>query len=154
MWSFSTGRLFEKCQRAWFYKSHVASAVSLNPLQREAYLLSKLQTISAWRGRIVDEVIGARIIPTLEKGGRLDELGILQYARLLFDNQRKFAMSNCFRNEGMSQAKGGKDFAAFYVVDYGIGVHRDDLIRAWQEIKQALLNLLRMHELLDDLRGS
>lgn len=154
MWSFSSGRLFDKCQRAWFYKSHVASAMSMNPLQREAYLLSKLQTISAWRGRIVDEVISTRIVPALEKGWRLNAQAILQYARLLFDNQRKFATSNCFRQEGMSQAKAGKDFAAFYVVDYGIGVNRDDLICAWQEIKQALLNFLSMHELLEDLRGA
>lgn len=152
MWSFSSGRLFEKCQRAWFYKNHVASGTSLNPLQREAYILSKLQSISAWRGRIVDEVISSRIVPALEKGWKLDKQGILQYARLLFDNQRSFAKGNSIRQEGMSQAKAGNNFAAFYVVEYGIGVNRDDLIRAWQEIKQALSNLLEMRELIEDLR--
>lgn len=154
MWSFSNGRLFEKCQRAWFYKSHVASARSMKPLQREAYVLSKLQTLSGWRGKIVDEVISARIVPALEKGWRLDAQGVLEYARMLFDNQRGFATLNRIREEGMTQAKAGRDFAAFSVVDYGIGVNRDDLVRAWQEIKQALLNLLNMHELLEDLRGA
>jgi hypothetical protein len=152
MWSFSSGRLFEKCQRAWFYKSHVASATSLNPLQREAYLLSKLQSISAWRGRIVDEVISSRIVPALKKGWNLEKQAILQYARLLFDDQRSFAKANSIRQEGMSQAKAGRSFAAFYVVEYGIGVKRDDLVRAWQEIKQALSNLIEMRKLLEDLR--
>ncbi len=98
MWSFSNSRLFGKCQRAWFYKNHVANAnATKNPLQREAYILSKLQSVSAWRGRIVDDVISQRIVPALEKGWTLNASLILEYARLLFDKQREFAMLNRVR---------------------------------------------------------
>lgn len=153
MWSFSNSRLFGKCQRAWFYKNHVANAnATKNPLQREAYILSKLQSIFAWRGRIVDDVISERIVPALEKGWTLNANAILEYARLLFDKQREFAMLNRVREPGMSQSKAGEAFAAFYPVEYGTGVSREELNRAWKEIEQAVLNLLAMRELLDDLR--
>jgi len=70
MWSFSNGRIFDKWQRWWFYKNHVANAnATKNPLQREAYLLSKLQTIWGWRGEIVDHVISEKIVPALDTGG-------------------------------------------------------------------------------------
>lgn len=153
MWSFSSSRMFGKCQRAWFYKNHVANAnATKKPLQREAYILSKLQSVSAWRGKIVDHVIGERIIPALEKGWTLNAGAILKYAQLLFDTQREFAMLSRVREPGMSQSKAGEAFAAFYQVEYGAGVSHEEIRRAWEEIERALLNLLAMRELLDDLR--
>ncbi len=51
MWSFSNGRIFDKWQRWWFYKNHVANAnATKNPLQREAYLL--LASFSLWFNKI------------------------------------------------------------------------------------------------------
>lgn len=153
MWSFSTGRLFDKCQRAWFYKNHVANAnATKNPLQREAYVLSKLQTVAAWRGRLVDDVISTRIVPALERGWSLNSGAILQHARSLFERQWEFATSGRVREPGMSQTKAGDAFAAFYAVEYGPGVSQEDKARAWGDVERALLNLLGMPDVLDDLR--
>lgn len=153
MWSFSSSRMFGKCQRAWFYKNQIANAnATKNPLQREAYILSKLQSVSAWRGKIVEYVIDVRIIPALVKGWALNADAILKYARLLFDTQREFALLNRVREPGMSQSKAGEAFAALYPVEYGTGVSNEEIKRAWEEVEQALLNLLAMHDLLNDLR--
>jgi hypothetical protein len=153
MWSFSSSRMFGKCQRAWFYKNHVANAnAKKNPLQREAYILSKLQSVSAWRGKIVERVIDIRIIPALVKGWTLNADALLKYARFLFDTQREFALLNRVRELGMSQSKAGEAFAALYPVEYGLGVSHDEIKRAWEEIEQALLNVLAMRDLLADLR--
>jgi hypothetical protein len=153
MWSFSNGRLFNKCQRAWFYKNHVANAnATKNPLQREAYILSKLQSVAAWRGNLVDHVISTRVVPALEKGWNLNAGAILQYARSLFERQWAFATAARVREPGMSQSKAGEDFAAFYAVEYGIGVSQEDKDKAWVDVETALQKLLGMREVLDDLR--
>lgn len=153
MWSFSSGRQFDKCQRAWFYKNHVANAnATKNPLQREAYILSKLQSIWAWRGKIVDHVISQRIIPALERGWTMDANALLAYARSVFDKQREFALLNRVRERGMSQTKMGESFAALYAVEYGMGVTAEEMKRAWADIEQALRNFLNMRELLADLQ--
>jgi hypothetical protein len=64
-WSFSAHSSFRKCPRQWFYKQHVANHKAHDPLRREAYRLSKLENISAWRGKIVDDTISNFIIPSL-----------------------------------------------------------------------------------------
>jgi hypothetical protein len=153
MWSFSNGRLFDKCQRAWFYKTHVANAnATKNPLQREAYILSKLQTVWGWRGKIVDHVITERIVPALQNPRALNPDTILEYALLIHRKQSEFALLNRVREPGMSQTKGGEAFAAYYAVEYGNGVSSEELAHAWEEIEQAVRNLLSMAELLNDLR--
>jgi hypothetical protein len=153
MWSFSNGRLFDQCQRAWAYKNHLANAnATKNPMQREAYILSKLQTIWAWRGKIVDHVISSRVVPALEKKWILNPRKVLDYARLIYDKQRDFGLLNRIREEGMSQTKAGDSFAAFYAVEYGPGISPEELKGAWEEIEQALHNFLNMRDLLDELR--
>jgi PD-(D/E)XK nuclease superfamily len=153
MWSFSNGRLFNKCQRAWFYKNHVANAnATKNPVQREAYILSTLQSVWSWRGRIVDHVISQRIVPALERGWTINVNALLEYTRSVFDRQREFALLNRVREPGMSQTKGGESFAALYAVEYGTGVTAEEMKRAWADVEQALLNLLDMRDLLTDLR--
>ena len=58
IWSISESKTFKRCQRQWYFKNCVASALAKkDPIRREAYLLSKLQTISGWRGQIVDSVL-------------------------------------------------------------------------------------------------
>lgn len=152
MWSLSTARLFEKCQRQWFYKTHVANAnATKNGEQREAYILSKLQTVASWRGKIVDYVITKRVVPALESRRPLNPDEIIEYAREVFDKQREFAMLNRVREPGMTQTD-NESFAALYAVEYGIGVTREDFAKAWADIERALDNLFDMRDLLNRLR--
>ncbi len=64
-WSFSAHNSFRKCARQWFYKQHLANHKAKDPLRQEAYRLSKLENIFAWRGKIVDDTISLFIIPSL-----------------------------------------------------------------------------------------
>jgi hypothetical protein len=66
-WSYSASRNFRQCQRQWYFKNIVASARAKEPLRRRAYLLSKLQSVSAWRGKIVDDVISKTLIPRINR---------------------------------------------------------------------------------------
>jgi hypothetical protein len=150
-WSFTGSKVFDKCQRQWFYRNVVASAhAKKDPARREAYLLSKLKSVHSWRGNLVDEVISKEIVPLLERGGFPSTTVIIKTARELFDKQAAFAINHRMREPGFCKAD--DSFAAFFAVEYGVSVSESDLKTAWEEVEQALLNLLRMRELLDDLR--
>lgn len=155
IWSFSNSRIFKKCQRQWYFKTHVANANAKKiPLQREAYLLSKMQSIAAWRGSVVDHVISRRIVPALGNGWGINLPKVLDYAKTVFQAQLKFAMRHRLREPGMSAAKAGDDFAAFQAVEYGLEVSDEEIARAWADVEQALTNLVRMRELFALLNTS
>lgn len=153
IWSFSDSRTFARCQRQWYFGEVVANAIAKkHPTRREAYLLSKLQTVSAWRGQIVDATIGAVLVPALNKRRMpsLDEC--LRHAIRLFDTQLAFARRHGLRDAEMKPAQAGEEFAAFFEVEYGSGVPEADIARARNEIEQALTNLFGMTDLMSDLR--
>lgn len=155
IWSFSNSQVFKKCQRQWYFKSHVANANAKKiPLQREAYLLSKLQSIAAWRGSVVDHVISRRIVPALGNGWDINFPRVLDYARAVFQAQLKFARQHRLREPGMSAAKAGDDFAAFHAVEYGLEVTNEEIARAWDDVEKAITNLVRMRELFALLNTS
>lgn len=91
-WSFSGARQFQYCRRAWFFKNHVGnSRARAGTLEHETYILSKLQTIQAWRGSLVDHVISTTIVPEFRRGIQPHLASALASARRLFDAQLTFA---------------------------------------------------------------
>lgn len=153
--SFSGIRQFRRCQRQWcFHKLVASSQAKNNPLRRETYLLSQLQSLAAWRGGIVDHVISRRIIPALVKGWMIRRDTLLSYARSIFDERLSFALQNRVREEGMTQRKVGDSFSALMPIDYGEDVSEEEIAQVWAEVEKALLNLLDMNELFDLLRSS
>ena len=152
VWSFSDARLFRKCQRQWYYKNYVANARAKDPIRREAYYLSKLQSIFAWRGNIVDDVISYDIIPELNQKKHLRRQTVLQQARQLFLNQLEFAKHKRIREPGMTQKAAGRAFAALYPVEYGKEITDDELSQAWADVENALTNFLEMEDIIVPLR--
>lgn len=149
IWSFSNSHLFRKCQRQWYFKTHVANANAKKiPLQREAYLLSKLQSIAAWRGSVVDHVISRRVVPALGNRWNISLAKTLEYAKSVFDAQLNFATQHRLREPAMSAIKAGDNFAAFFAVEYGIEISDDEITQAWNDVEQAITNLLEMSDLL------
>jgi hypothetical protein len=152
IWSFSDSRTFARCQRKWFYDAILANGIAKDPDRHEAYLLSKLQTLSAWRGQIVDKAIETSLVPALNAGrpGSLQQC--LARARQLYDAQKAFALRNGLRDEGLRPTQVGDELAAFLAVERGEDVPPEELARAWGDIEQALTNLFGMADLLKDLR--
>jgi hypothetical protein len=109
-----------------------------------------LKSVHSWRGNLVDEVISKEIVPLLERGGSPSSKLMINRARALFDEQADFALNHRIREPGFCKAD--DSFAAFFALEYGLSVSETDLRKAWEEVEQALLNLLRMRELLNDLR--
>lgn len=154
IWSFSESRIFRKCQRQWFYKACCASAKAKDPTRREAYLLSKLQSVSAWRGQIVDAVVERSVVPALNRGERPMLKQVLATARSLFDKQLAFGKQNLVRQPGFKVTEAGDGFAAFYAVEYGDGLKDSEIAVAWSDVESALRNLFGLQELKELLRAA
>jgi hypothetical protein len=146
-WSYSASRSFRQCQRQWFFKNIVSSARARDPLRRRAYLLSKLQSVSAWRGKIVDEAISKVIIPALNRRAPVTLRAVKDHARKLFDRQLAFARRHPINDPHLQISDEGEDFALFHGIEYGTPPSSDELDRAWSEIELALHHLYSMDEM-------
>jgi len=125
----------------------VASPNSKDELRREAYLLSKLQSVWGWRGSIVDLVIKRKVLTSLKAHQHIDMTSVVRFARDTFDRQLEFARRHRLREHGMAPSLAGDDFAALYAYEYEGGIGDDELARAWEDIEQSLIHLLEMDQL-------
>ncbi|MEQ9668205.1 PD-(D/E)XK nuclease family protein [Coleofasciculus sp. G2-EDA-02] len=152
MWSFSAAKTFKKCQRQWYYKNCLANWKAKDIHRHKAYLLSKLQSISSWRGSIVDSVISEVIVPTLKAKGTPSLTVAQQRAKELFDRQLKFARQHPLHQQGLSPSQVGSDFAVFHCMEYGGKIPETEIKKAKAEIDQALANLFNMPEVWSELK--
>lgn len=154
IWSFTDSRTFAKCQRRWYFDAVRGYWTQKDPLRWEAYLLSKLQTVSAWRGQIVDLAITTTLVPTLNNRQPPSLRRCLGRAREIFDAQRAFAVRHRLREAGMVPSQHKEAFAAFLPLEYGEQVAEPELNQAWAEVEQAITNLFGMDALLEQLRAA
>lgn len=151
LWSFSQHRTFRKCPRQWFYSAQWADSGAKDPERREAAVLKKLQTVSGWRGQLVDQVFTDYLVPrvNLHRAPRL--LEVKAEANRRFDLQLKFGRQHRIREEGMTAELAGQSFAAFIKLEYGESITDDDFVRARQDVMTALTNLYRKMDRIREL---
>jgi len=89
-WSFSAAKTFAICPRRWFYANVCANARAKDRIRKQAYHLKQLQTLSAWRGSLVDTVISVAIVPKLNNKTIPSESDVLSYASSLATKQMEF----------------------------------------------------------------
>ncbi|MBI3852705.1 MAG: PD-(D/E)XK nuclease family protein [Verrucomicrobia bacterium] len=157
IWSFSEGKLFRKCQRQWFFNKRLANAISKDPRRREAYLLSKLSSISAWRGKVVDQVIEKVVVPALQRKIIVTLQTATQAANKIFDAQLDFALNRRIREIGFKASEHEDDLAAFFVVEYGGTPEQDEIDLARTEVLKALANLFQssqFQEVRDNIKSA
>jgi hypothetical protein len=154
VWSVSTGKMFDRCQRQWFFKTHVASAKSNDKGRRLAYLLSKLQSVSAWRGNVVDHVLSKEVIPAIQHGEQVSAESAIASAMKLFDRQLAVAREHRIHEPGFKPSALGDDFAAFYAIEYSGGVADEEVERAREEVKEAIKGFFSMENLLARLASA
>lgn len=147
IWSISDSKIFRKCQRQWFYKGIIANGVSKDPGRHRVYLLSKLQSISAWRGQIVDSVISEIIIPAVASRRNITLEDAKRNARDIFSRQLKIAREHNLWKPDFSPRDVGDDFVALHCMEYTGRIDEDELKTALEEIDTALENLFLMTEI-------
>ncbi len=130
IWSFSSHGSFRKCPRQWFYKKVFSSALAKDPTRQEAYRLSKLESVQAWRGKVVDTVISETIIPSVMRKRPVSLSEAKSTADHLFSLQR-------------SQRLAGTGGGAFFEAAYSSPPTEDTFRKAYAEVQAALENFFK-----------
>lgn len=155
-WSFSSERRFRGCQRQWYYQEMVAHHAASDPQRRHAYVLSKLQSLSSWRGSLIDGVLTDKVMTAIGVGVRsvptLDET--ITFARQRFDTQVEFARANRVHEKGMSPSKHAGAFAAWHAMEYGQEITQGDLDKCWNEVVTCIQNFYSMPDVIQELRSA
>jgi len=153
IWSVSTAKIFEQCQRKWFFKTQFSNS---NPKTRDlerrrAYLLGKLQSISAWRGNVVDQILSKQVLPAFERGWSISEHKAIAAAMSLFDKQLEIGRLHRLHEAGFNPSDDA-DFVAFYDLEYKGLLAEQEVERARDEVKRALSAFFSMDDLIERLR--
>ncbi len=136
IWTFSDYRVFQKCQRRWFYRRIFANARATDPQRREAHRLSRLVTVAAWRGKVVDDVISTIIVPGLRAGRKVQVDEAKRAARNRFEQQKAIAFGDHDTEPSRNASVGA--FGGLFELEYREEVTAESLSRAEVEIDQAL----------------
>jgi hypothetical protein len=153
-WSYSASRTFRQCQRSWYFKNAMASARANDAHRRRAYRLSKLRTLSAWRGQIVDDAISTLIVPALNRRRTVTLRDVKNWARERFDRQLAFALKHPINDPDLDVSAAGDAFTLFFEMEYGVTPTAEDIGKAWSEIESALTNLYAMDEVKSALKSA
>lgn len=151
IWSFTGYRQFQKCTRQWYYSNIVAHTAATDPFRKEVTILSKLRTLDAWRGDIVDYIISRVIISKIRNGADLSEDRLLWVADKVFDQQLSDATKKTYRMDGVVLSDFEK-VPAIIDLDFDRSIHESEISRARQDVHTALKNFLSNHELIEHLR--
>lgn len=116
-------------------------------------MLSKLQSVSGWRGSLVDHVISTELIRSLSRGQPTTKRQLLTRARARFDRQLSLALRHAIRDPALPPSD-RNDLVAFRAVEYGQPPVPEEIERAWEEIERALANLFALDGLRQRLHGA
>lgn len=152
IWSVSESKTFKRCQRQWYYKSVLGNAIAKDPLRHKVYLLGKLQSISSWRGQVVDSVISQILVPTLKNPHSRTVQDVKRAALQLFERQLTFARTHPMNKPGFSPTKSGPDCLLLYCMEYAATIPENEISEARKEIERAFDNLFAMGDLFARLR--
>lgn len=150
-WSFSEHITFKECPRKWYFAYKLANANSTKePIKKEAFYLSKLQSIDAWRGNLVDKVISKKIIPSVAIATVISLDQALSEAKTNFDSELLFAREKRWREVG------AKTSDNYYTALRGLEdeIAEELLDQAWIDIESAITNFYQMDEIWDLLKSA
>jgi len=142
-WSFSQHNTFRRCQRQWFYRYIYASSRANDEGRQEAYRLSKLVNIKAWRGKIVDAVLSDTVVPSIGRGRPADLETAREKAWDMFTEQKRRGLQPNLINGG--------DFWGFQEAESGVVLSQEKFDAAWHDIDVALHAFFRSAQLWDAL---
>lgn len=152
-WSYTGYRQFQKCSRQWYYSNIVAHTAATESFRKEVTILSKLKTLDAWRGDIVDYIISRVIVSKIRKGSDLSEDRLLWVADKVFDEQLAYASGRVYRTTETKLDDFGK-ISAIIDLDFKRLIPESEITRVRRDVHLALKNFLSREEMIDRLRDA
>lgn len=154
IWSISGDKQFKACKRQWYYRNIVADGkVKKDPFRREVTILSKLQNIEAFRGRIVDDVISRHLVNTLNRGISPRKDYYINEALNSFTRQLAFAKIQNYRDPSIKISQ-EPNYAALYEYEFDGGLSLEAERQAREDIETALTNFIENRTLIEYLRSA
>ena len=154
VWSISTARMFERCQRQWFYATKVASARAKDYVRQRAYRLSKLQSVSGWRGSVVDKVLSDEVIPAIGRGISVSKDVAVSSAMRMFDRQLDIARQHRIMDTDIKPNSRHGELVALHCIEYQGEVDEDEIKRARDDVASAIEAFFEMDALIARLRSA
>ena len=151
-WSFSTDKLFRRCQRQFFFREIAAHHSQREPWRREAFVLKQLKTLELWRGSVIHEGIQHYVVPALGKGDALNWEFITEQTIERAKGQLAFSEQKRYREPGISKTK-NEDFCALVPHETGVGVSAEEFGNVCEEIRTAFRHLAAMSDVWQPLLG-
>ena len=143
---------FKFCQRQWVYKNIVAdSRVKNNTFRREVTLLSKLQTVYAWRGTVVDNILSRYLVNAINNKIPIKKEYFIGQAMNMFDRQLEYALFQKYREPG-AIITNNPDFNALLECELEEGISDEAVNIAKEDLVAALYNLLDDTEFINYLK--
>jgi hypothetical protein len=151
-WSFSTDKLFRRCQRQFFFREIAAHHSLKEDWRREAFVLKQLKTLELWRGTLIHEGVQHYVVPALKKGDALDWNQLIEQTLQRARAQLAFSEQKRYREHGI--AKGDhENFCALVPHETGIGVSPEEFDDVCSKIRTAFQNLATLPDLWQGLLG-
>lgn len=147
-------KTFQRCELQWYFKNIVADGrVKNDAFRKEVTILSKLDSLEAWRGKIVDDVVSRLLVNAINKRKSVDKENLINEANRLFDIQLEYAAFQKYREPGRKFTQ-DQDFAALYNYEFGLDFSEAELASARNDIRSALNNLLDDTEFITYLQSA
>src|SRR5580765_1849753 len=151
-WSFSTDKLFRRCQRQFFFREIAAHHSQKEPWRREAFILKQLKTLQLWRCSVIHEGMQHYVVPALRKGDPLDWNMLTEQTIQRAKAQLAFSERKRYREPGIG--KGDHEaFCALIPHETGKGVSTAEFDGVSSEIRTAFDRLASMSDLWQSLLG-
>ncbi|MBX9784319.1 MAG: PD-(D/E)XK nuclease family protein [Chitinophagaceae bacterium] len=152
IWSISSFKEFQKCERKWFLDKKFSSRSPKNIYRQEVYFLSQLETIDAWRGQIVDYTLSKYVIPKMQKRQTLSYDAVIDYAKKITKARYEFAIAEGHKEPNLKKTEHYYEYAPLYDIKYPSGDLKPKLRKAWDEIVVSLTNFYNNQGLIADLK--
>jgi PD-(D/E)XK nuclease superfamily len=145
-WSFSTDKLFRRCQRQFFFRQIAAHASASEDWRREAFILRQVKTLELWRGALIHEGIEHFLIPALRSGGTLPWDEIIARTVQRGRDQLSFSERRRYREPGIVKGR-CPDFCALAPHEAGEAVSSEDFETVCVAIRTAFERLSSLTQL-------
>jgi len=153
IWSISSAKQFNACRRQWYFKNIVADGkVKHDSFRREVTILSKLDSLEALRGKIVDEVISRDVMNSLNRGFSLKKDYFINAALTTLDSRLLFAKFQNYREDGVKFTD--ENFAALFDYEFHGVLLEEEIKNAKVDIVEAISNFVENKELIEYLKSS
>jgi len=153
--SISNYRTFQKCQWRWYfmYKAKCGN-VKHDQKRREITMLSHLQTLAAWRGQLVDDVLSKYVVVAFSRKQNMTLADALAKARELFEKRLTFSRNLEYQHEDNKKSHLFEEFSPLLEHEYGLLLDDEKLAAAWSDIELALTNLFQNEPFIQMLRSA